>query len=200
MRYLHGLCCHGTELNRSLNRLGMFKPWLVCKTCFSDRLTGQPMFMAVQANDMGHIWPTPFTDLVSKTLAYHYHHLHFLLDLLFFLSSLFSLRLIFIVLVFLYFPSVSYSFSVVFTSSPFSFYSPSPSLPPFSSPLLFFFLPFVSIFYIILFAIFHPSILAHFPSPPQFRSSSWTKFKTSSDVAAIPMYVVHLFLFLFLLK
>lgn len=111
MRYLHGLCIHGTEFNRSVNRLGMFKPCLVFRTCFSGRLNGQPMFMAVQANNMGHIWPTPFTDPVLKTLAYHYHHLHFLPDLflLFVLHFLSSPRflLIFIVFVFLSFPPLS---------------------------------------------------------------------------------------------
>lgn len=39
MHYLHGRCCHGTEFNRSVNRLGMFNSCSVCGTCFAGSCT-----------------------------------------------------------------------------------------------------------------------------------------------------------------
>ena len=112
MHYLHGRCCHGTEFNRSVNRLGMFEPCLVRGTCFTGCCTapvhGCPAMTWVTS---GSSFTTSIWTRRRPTKA---PLLSFSVPFSFFMSPFLSLHF--------YFPSVPYSFN------------PSPHPPLFSSP------------------------------------------------------------------
>jgi hypothetical protein len=72
MGYLHGLCCHGTQFNRSVNRLGMFKPWLVRGTCFAG-IPEDSRCSWLSRHWLGSILAHAFHWPSMKWLAYHTH-------------------------------------------------------------------------------------------------------------------------------